>query len=197
MRFIIFLFLLSFVSGCKTKQNTTGSKCETLGTVRNFQGLDGCGFLIELPNGDLLNPIAMPEGFQLKDKQVVRFTYKIRQDVMTICMSEKASVDLTCIEEVSGGVIEPVSCVDTNNPFAIAWMDRAIDRHNPTQVIKYRFEGNRWAYLFYAIPTSFLYDCEGNLLCQTTGDKHDECHTKYLNHIGRGKTIWQGEGVWD
>ena len=182
MRLILFSCLFLFFGGCKIKQGTTTGKCETLGTVRNFEGLDGCGFLIELANGDLLNPMDLPEGFQLKDKQVIRFNYKIRNDIMTICMSEKASVNITCIEEVTGGMPETTSCVDTSNPFAVGWMDRAIDRHNPVQVIKYRFE-DRWAYFFQAIPVSFLYDCEGNFLCETKGDKNDECHKKIPEYL--------------
>lgn len=197
MRLITFLLLFVFLVGCKTQSASVVGKCDTIGTVRDFQGLDGCGLLIEMPNGDLLNPVALPPEVELKDQQVIRFSYKIRDDVMTICMTEKASVDITCMEEVKGGMPETASCVDTDNPFAVAWMDRAIDRHNPNQVVKYRLNGGRWAYLFQAIPTGYLYDCEGNLLCQTDGDKRDECHEKYLNRIGRGKTIWQGEGVWD
>jgi hypothetical protein len=54
-----------------------------------------------------------------------------------------------------------------------------------------------WAYLFNALPVSYLYDCRGSLLCETNGSNQDECHVKYLNHFGKGKIIWEGEGVWD
>jgi hypothetical protein len=164
--------------------------------VRNYQGLDGCGYLIALANGDLLNPVKIPDNFQLRDKQVIRFNYKILEDVVTICMAEKASVEITCIEEANGSAIGTVSCVDTDNPFAVNWMDKAIDKHNPNQVIKYKFD-SRWAYFFHAIPASFLYDCQGMLLCDTQGNPEDECHKKYLGKFHHGKTIWQGEGVWD
>ncbi len=194
MRFLVFLSFLTFLAGCKTKQPSFGGGCETLGTVRDFQGLDGCGFLIELADGDLLYPLSLPEGFSLSNKQVVRFNYSIRKDAMTICIAEKAAVDISCIEEVRGDVS---TCTDTKNPFSVPWMDQAIDRHNPNKVIKYKMENKRPAYLFQSIPTSFLYDCEGKLLGQTAGDSKDNCHAKYLNRFKKGKVIWQGEGIWD
>ena len=88
-----------------------------------------------------------------------------------------------------------VNCVDTDNPFAVDWMDKAIDYHNPTQVIQFK-EGERWKYLFQGLPNGYLYDCEGNFICETKND-HDACHTEQIAVLGRGKIIWQGEGVWD
>lgn len=86
-------------------------------------------------------------------------------------------------------------CADTENPFEVEWMDRAIDRHNPTQVVKYAV-GEKWMYLYRSIPSAFLYDCEGNFICETRND-HDPCHDEHVAALGRGKIIWQGEGVWD
>lgn len=95
---------------------------------------------------------------------------------------------------ISGQPDPMAGCVDTDNPFAVEWMDKAIDYHNPTQVIQYKVD-DRWQYLFQSIPDGYLYDCEGRLICVTQND-HDPCHDKIIL-LGRGKTIWQGEGVWD
>lgn len=196
MRILIFVTLVSLMLGCKTKSMPAESNCEVVGTVKDFDGLDGCGLLIELANGDLLNPVKLPKGALLKDNQAIRFTYSVLEDMAGICMREKAMVEISCLEIMSDSKPDTTNCADTTNPFAVDWMDKAIDRHNPNQVIKYKF-GGLWGYLYKAIPVSYLYDCKGNLLCQTNGDENDECHVTYLNRFSKGKIIWQGEGVWD
>jgi len=192
MRFIIFFATVFLLAGCHCPKNAAVN-CDTLGTVRDYSGLDGCRFLIELQNGDKLNPVKIPEGFRLQDGQKITFSYNVLTDVMSICMAETQMVEITCIHETSEFTN---ACEDTMNPFAVAWMNKAFDRHNPTQILKYR-NGEEWAYLFYAIPDSFLYDCHGNLICQSHGDAHDPCHRDYIDTFGKGKIIWQGEGVWD
>ena len=197
MRTILFLALIAYAGGCKTKSpNASPGKCQTVGTVVDFDGLDGCGYLIQLHDGKLLNPITFPNGFQFKNKQPVRFDYKELDDMVSVCMSESAVVEITCIEDVKAAT-GPVDCSKISNPFAVDWMSKAIDRHNPVKIIKFQM-GGKWAFAFQAEPSdTFLYDCDGNLLCQSNGDKNDDCHKQYLNFISKGKTIWQGEGVWD
>ena len=197
MRKVMFFALLASLCGsCEWIKKAGKGGCDVNGVVRNFEGLDGCGLLVELENGDKLNPVSVKEDFQLQDGQRIKFSYRVHKGMMSICMSEKAMVDITCIRLLAPGETETTDCADTNNPFAVPWMDRAFDRHNPTQIFKYRQNGT-WAYLFYGIPDSFLYDCRGNLLCQTHGDEFDECHVNYLKKYWKGKLIWQGEGVWD
>lgn len=196
MQKILFLFVLTIVFSCKTKEKSVesnNSECNTVGTVKDFTGLDGCQFLIVLENGDKLNPAKMPASdFQMKDNQKIQFGYKKMKDMMSVCMSEKAIVEITCIEEIGMGNV----CVDTKNPFEIDWMNKVIDRKNPNQILKYKSDDS-WMYFFKSLPNSYLYDCKGNFLCESTGKISEECHTKYLNSLGKGKVIWQGEGIWD
>ncbi|HFA50942.1 MAG TPA: hypothetical protein ENJ95_18180 [Bacteroidetes bacterium] len=194
MKKLILFLMLALALACKTKQVLV-NECATTGTVKNFAGLDGCQLLIELQNGDLLNPVKLPPKVALKDKQTISFSYKVLPDVMSICMTEKASIEITCLNILEEGITALNGCVDTKNPFEVDWMDKAIDLHNPNQVIKYK-DGAKWAYLFRAFPSSYLYTCEGKLICETKND-HDTCQLNYLSQYGRGKIIWQGEGVWD
>lgn len=194
MRYLIFL---AFIIGCVASKNKPAEPalCEIVGTVKDFSGLDGCGFLIELENGDLLNPVIIKGGFEMKDKQIISFSYKIMEDMMGICMREKHQVEITCINEL-GKTPEGIDeCVNTENPFEIGWMDKAIDLHNPNQVLKFP-DDDEWAYLFRSIPSSYLYNCKGKLICETKND-HDNCQLNHIGRLGQGKVIWQGEGVWD
>lgn len=188
--------LLAALAGCNSKQQAAvKGECGEFGIVKDFSDLDGCGLLIELDNGDLLNPAQVADSFQLKAGQRISFSYKKLPGMASICMAEKAIVEITCIQRINDGTARSADCADTDNPFAIDWMDRAIDVHNPNQVIKYK-AGDGWDYLFRGIPMSFLYDCHGKLLCETRSN-HDECYEQYLAHLGKGKIIWQGEGIWD
>lgn len=188
--------LLAFCACCKKKALSAADPCPFSGTIRDLDGLDGCGYLIELPGGELLNPLSYPEGFEFKDKKKIRFGYEVVPDVASICMAEKATIEITCIQALDDDPTGAIDCATITNPFKVPWMDKAIDRHNAVQVIKQQV-GGQWLYLFKAIPVSFLYDCEGKLLCETRGEDSDECHRMYLNRMVKGKVIWQSEGVWD
>jgi hypothetical protein len=164
--------------------------------VQDYSGVEGCQQLLALSDGSLLEAVNLVEGSPLSPGQQVRFHYKTLQAAQAGCMMASKVVEVHCLKDVARQELPTADCVDTSNPFAVPWMDRAIDRHNPTRIIKYRM-GNKWAYLFQGLPSSFLFSCEGRLLCETRGDEHDDCHVTYLNRFNKGKIIWQGEGVWD
>lgn len=184
------------MAGCKTKMAASDSNCKTEATIVDFDGLDGCGFLIRLPNGQLLNPIEFPDDFSPKKDQKIKFDYQVLHDMASACMTEAEIVQITCIED-SKAPSGPVDCAKIDNPFAVDWMNRTIDRINPVRIIKYQ-NGGKWVFAFQAEPSLiYLYDCDGVLICQSNGDQNDECHRLHLNFVSKGKTIWQGEGVWD
>lgn len=194
-----FIFILIFLN-CKSSQNATDGEntCNTFGIVADYTGkLDGCKFLIELENGEKFNPVKIQdESFVLKDGQRISFGYTELDDMMSNCMAESAFIEITCIKEVKVEENPPSSCIDTKNPFEVDWMNKAIDSHNPNQILKYKAD-TRWAYLFKGLPDSYLYDCEGKFLCKTTGVWNDDCHKNYLDKYPKGKIIWEGEGIWD
>lgn len=197
MRIFVFMAILAVFGGCKTKKPMIPvGTCQNEGIVRDFDGLDGCGYLIELKGGKLLNPVVVPEGFRFEKDQTLRFDYHVLHDMASICMAETELVEITCIMDAKASK-EPVECSKISNPFAVDWMNKAIDRHNPVRIIKYQM-GGKWAFAFKAEPSStFLYDCDGNLICESKGDQNDDCHRQHLNFVNKGAVIWQGEGVWD
>ncbi|MEL6718807.1 MAG: hypothetical protein AAFO82_03620 [Bacteroidota bacterium] len=74
-------------------------KCDQTGTVKDHTGLDGCKYLIELPNGKKLQPIEVVDNFKWQDGQKINFSYEEVPDAMTTCMAGKV-VKVTCIELV-------------------------------------------------------------------------------------------------
>lgn len=62
------------------------------GTAKNYKGLDGCGFVIELDNGTKLEPIN--PSFPFRDDQRVALAYTPLSDVVTTCMvGQPAKID--------------------------------------------------------------------------------------------------------
>lgn len=73
--------------------------CSTPATVRNLTGLDGCGFVLELDNGQRLEP-AGPEwqNFNKSDGMRVSISY-VEEARGSICMVGK-TVRLSCIRSI-------------------------------------------------------------------------------------------------
>lgn len=193
MRNLIFIILsIWWVSCCPGALRSP----RVTAVVQDYSGIEGCQQLLALSDGTLLQVVNLEDGKSLTPGQQVRFRFKALDPSKVSCMMAEKAVEVHCLKHAAGQEVPAADCIDTTNPFAVPWMDRAIDRHNPTRIIKYRM-GNKWAYLFQGLPSSFLYGCEGQLLCETRGDENDDCHVTYLNRFNKGKIIWQGEGVWD
>ncbi|MBN1416918.1 MAG: PKD domain-containing protein [Bacteroidales bacterium] len=102
-----------------TLKITTSSNCESIyqqelslfdsrlcihtGTVRDYTGLDGCHYIIELDSGPKLEPVHVPDSFEFYDGQRVILGYEPLLDVASICMVGIPAY-ITCIREIS----EPV-----------------------------------------------------------------------------------------
>jgi len=69
------------------------------GTVRDYTGLDGCGFVIELNTGERLEPaLVRDSNFVFHDNQKVWLSYKPCPNFMSICMVGDI-VEVMCIKE--------------------------------------------------------------------------------------------------
>lgn len=73
--------------------------CFLLGTVYDYTGLDGCGYVIKLDNGITLEPVVIDQPFMLYDRQRVKLSYKELPDFYSVCMVGIIA-EITCIEEV-------------------------------------------------------------------------------------------------
>ncbi|MBN2213660.1 MAG: PKD domain-containing protein [Bacteroidales bacterium] len=102
----VFIGIERFSSIIVTCVGLIDADCSLTGTVRDYTGLDGCGFLIELDNGLRLEPILQDTTFHFRDNQRVRLSYIKRPDLMSICMAGIIA-EITCIKEIESEIIVP------------------------------------------------------------------------------------------
>lgn len=187
--------LLLTLFSCKTNKDAatiSTANCKTLATVKDFSGLDGCSLMIVLDNGQKLLPAKInDETFVLKDGQQIKLDYKKIEDAMSVCMAENASIEITCIELISG-IPVPKECFDTEAPMTVNWMKEVINTTSPSSIQKYKYRTDGWAYLFFVKTKQVLYDCQGTLLCEHEGSGMNKCTEKYLEGE-KGKVIYRSQ----
>ena len=90
--------------------------CSLTGTVKDYTGLDGCGLLISLDNGEVLEPAEIVPNFVLRNGQRVRLSYTELTDRASICMAGKI-VRIDCITEIPAD-----SCTVAFTHYPIPWI---------------------------------------------------------------------------
>jgi hypothetical protein len=117
MKRLLFLCIIIFtLSACKKEEvKKSNAGCNTLATVRDLRGLDGCGFVFELADGKRLEPQILyycgtpplPKeatenpltGFDFVEGKKVKIGYEILESQASICMVGDV-VKITCLEEI-------------------------------------------------------------------------------------------------
>ena len=109
---LLSLALLGTVTSCQKNDLALPNACGTLATIRDLRGLDGCGFVLELENGERLEPVLNSncwdpsyqyaptiENVRFMDGKQVSIAYTVLPDRGSICMVGKV-VEITCISEI-------------------------------------------------------------------------------------------------
>ena len=100
-RFLPLLILtgLLFIISCEDKDETLD--CDIKATLRDYTGLDGCGFVLVLDNGEVLEMGGFDEepDFQFNDGMEVSISYEEMQGMATICMVGPI-VRIMCMETI-------------------------------------------------------------------------------------------------
>ncbi|GGF23487.1 hypothetical protein [Hymenobacter cavernae] len=93
-------FFIALLPACRdARLLTVGPECNVRATVRDLTALDGCGFVLELPNGTRLSPDAQVwEGFTPYEGQQVLIRF-IEVNRATTCQVGRP-VHILCITEV-------------------------------------------------------------------------------------------------
>ncbi len=180
--FLAMIVLLGSCTGVKTIKSD--GSCVHSGTVIDMTGLDGCGLLIESDRQKLL-PLSLPENSRpLQVGQHIFFDYEVVPDAMSICMTESALVNITCLTQSPEDAA--MICQDFDNPMEVDWMKRVAKERAANQIVRYKYRTNAWAYLFVAAE-KYLYDCQGVLLCEKS-----DCLSR-VDEPENGVIIWVRE----
>ena len=115
---ILSLVLLGTVTSCQKNEMALPNACGTMATIRDMRGLDGCGFVLELDNGEKLEsvytygfcgtpPLPAPiiDQVTFADGKRVSIAFNVLPDRASICMVGKV-VEITCISEAGDVDIE-------------------------------------------------------------------------------------------
>lgn len=194
---LLSIFVLCSLGACKVQKGNTSndSACNTSGKVQDFTGLDGCKLLIVLENGDKYLPTTPEfEGTKLEAGQEISFGYEEVEAMASICMAESKTIEFTCLKVTSAIPIKP-ECFNTEQPTSVAWMKKLMLKLKPESISKYTFRTDGWAYFFQG-KSNYLYDCQGNLICDTQKNKSEDC-LKFVENRTKGTIIFQAEGIND
>lgn len=99
MKCTIYLLLLfaTIFTACNNNEEIT---LQDTGTVVDYAGGGNCGFVIELDNGNRIQPMYFPAGFTFSDGQRVLVKYSELQNVVSSCDRGIAS-NVIYVEELS------------------------------------------------------------------------------------------------
>jgi hypothetical protein len=192
----ILILILTLVS-CGTKKGvvkSSGTTCDTQVTVRDYTGLDGCRFLLELKDGTRLIPVELADPtFLFSEGQIIKIKYTSLKDVVTACLTAAIPVRVTCLEEIKPGIkagqeFLKRDCIDTETPLGISWMNKLVIRNEVTEVKKGYLHADPY-YVFVGNVNVMIFNCKGDLACEYEKNTKSSCEAKYsiLNDL---KSVW-------
>jgi hypothetical protein len=103
---ILLLFVMIVgLAACEEEERKTPVflkyTCDETGTIRDYTGLDGCGFVIELSDGQVLEPLFVDDStFVFEAGKPISLSYQEVSGYASICMVGPL-VHITCISELS------------------------------------------------------------------------------------------------
>lgn len=192
-KWIFFSLILLFAACDSTKKTTNTSaaetnKCKIPGVIKDYTGLDGCQFLIELENGEKWMPVKVnDESFVMADGVAILFAYKEVKDAVSTCMTGSKMIEITCIKKSDSKPNVP-ECKDISDPLTVKWMKDLMDQKQVTKVMKYNFRDG-WAYMLFSPKNRYLYDCQGTNLCPPEKEIRD-CFNRYLPLLSDSREIY-------
>lgn len=143
------------------------NKCSLPVEVRNYDGLDGCGILLETDDGALLRVGIRPRGEPIEagTRISIGFEYMQHFDASS-CTNEDAVIRVTCMRllRVSSGLPQTVVCEAYEKP--AQWLVDAAKLTAATYITRFPWKEGRYVYLLESAEGQYLYDCRGYLICR-------------------------------
>lgn len=164
------------------------NSCHLAVEVRNYDGTDGCGILLETDTGVLFLVGAAPRGDPLEAGTRISIGWELMRDYQgDPCANADAVIRVTCMRllRVSSGIPRPVLCEAYEKP--AAWLLDLARGYGATYVTRFPWKGGRFVYLIESPEGQFLYDCRGYLLCQPRRN----C-LSFIEDFSKGVLIYEG-----
>ncbi len=143
------------------------NNCHLAAEVRNYDGLDGCGLVLETDAGNLFVVGADTRGEPLEAGTRISFGFEYMTDFAdNSCGNADAIVRITCrrLLRVSSGLPRPIRCESYEAPSK--WLVDLADELGATYITRFPWVDERFVYLLETADGQYLYDCRGYLICR-------------------------------
>ena len=161
--------------------------CHLAAEVRNYDGTDGCGLLLETDDGNLFVVGADTRGEPLEAGTRISFGYEYMTDFAdNNCGNADAVVRITCrrLLRVSSGLPRPVVCESYETPSK--WLVDLAEGLGATYITRFPWADERTVYLLETADGQYLYDCRGYLICRPRRN----C-LSFIEDFSQGKLIYE------
>ncbi len=146
-------------------------RCTFRATAQDYSGLDGCGMLLVLENGNKLLATNLDSvAPEIRDGDVVRISYTATDAMVSTCMAEQTIVRLTCFTTIAAST----GCPKMVDPNRLAWSQKVMTELDPRQVESLKVDGNP-SYRFVGKTESRIYTCTGDLVCAYPNGDRTRC----------------------
>ena len=162
------------------------NRCETVAEVRDNTELDGCQQLLETAQGHLLLVGSLSGGYELLSGARVRFGFEYIQDAVSICMTEDATIRVTCVQQIREPSIFPRPIVCESHDRVSEWLYELAQYLTANYITRVPWTDGRTAYFFESSEGQYLYDCQGYLLCRAPRN----C-LQFIDDLSQGVLIYE------
>lgn len=164
------------------------NQCHLAVEVRNYDGVDGCGLLLETDDGSLFLVGIPPRGAPLETGTRISIGYEFMDDYEGAnCANADAVIRITCkrLLRVSSGLPRPVVCEAYDRPSA--WLHGLARDYSATYITRFPWDDGRYVYLLESPFGQYLYDCRGYLICKP----RKNC-LGFVKDVSAGVVIYEG-----
>lgn len=164
------------------------NQCHLAVEVRNYDGVDGCGILLETDEGALLLVGTTPRGEPLEAGTRISIGYEFMKNYDgPNCGNADAVIRITCkrLLRVSSGLPRPVVCEAYDRPSE--WLYDLAKSYSATYITRFPWDDDRYAYLLESPYGQYLFDCRGYLICQP----RKNC-LSFVKDFSKGVVIYEG-----
>lgn len=141
--------------------------CHLAVEVRNYDGIDGCGILLETDAGNLFLVGVPPRGEPLEAGTRISIGFEYMNNYQgPDCGNADAVIRITCkrLLRVSSGLPRPILCEAYDKP--AEWLVSLARDFSATYITRFPWKEGRYVYLMESPFGQYLYDCRGYLICK-------------------------------